>query len=193
MIIYYTHNFTGGRDTSHELLKMAIGDLLGDHEEAAYLTAHMTTSGDNGKPVIKGFRHFSISHSCNTWAVLFADGECGLDVQYYRPCRMYQIAQRLFDPEDLDAFLMEPDEDSFFCIWARRESLIKAVGGSITAEDVPSVAECKAFYSGRNWYIRDIQIPSADKYAAAVCTGRRIKDKKIEFRELKTDRNNAIK
>lgn len=187
MIIYYTHNFTGGRDKSHELLKMAIGDFLGDHEEAACLAAHMTTSGDNGKPVIEGFSPFSISHSNNTWAVLIADGECGLDVQYYRHCRMYHIAQRLYDPDDLDAFLMDQDEDTFFCIWARRESLVKAVGGSITAEDVPSVAGCKAFYSGRNWHIRDIQIPGADKYAAAVCTGRRIKDEGIEFRELKTD------
>lgn len=185
MIIYYTHNYSGSREESHEILKQALGDYLRDEEKASVLVDSMTTTGDNGKPVIEGFQPFSISHSKTSWAVLISDQECGLDIQYHRNCNMQQIAHRFYAHEDAEAVSGSHGEEMFFRLWARREALIKATGGSIASSDVPPVLSGEAIYDGRKWYLTDIRIPGADSMEAAICSENQCPD--ITFRELKVN------
>ena len=166
MIIYYTHGFSGAKGESHELLKKAIAEYKGDELLAGRLVASLKRQGQFGKPVIDGFDCFSISHSNNTWAVLFAGAECGLDIQYSRKCNEEQIARRFYSPEEA----MRTDE--FFRIWARREALVKAFGGSVAETDLPPVLQDEVACDGRIWDLFDVNIPDAKDLSAAVCIQR---------------------
>ena len=63
MIIYYTDNFTGGREESRRLLEKALAVHTGDEKQAKKLTGALK-KGEHGKPYIEGFSCFSIS--CKT-------------------------------------------------------------------------------------------------------------------------------
>ena len=174
MIIYYTCSFTGRKGESHELLERAIARYTGSEETASDLIGRITEKGRFGKPVIEGFRPFSITHSRSLWAVLIAEEECGLDVQYYRKCDAALISGRFYAPEDAELIRehirrgKDPEEE-FFRIWARREALIKAVGGSVAETDVPAVMTSEAVMNGKTWIIRDIELPGGADKAAALC------------------------
>lgn len=175
MIIYYTHDFGSNKGESHQLLEEAIARHIGDGVRASELVGSLQTSGEYGKPVIRDFLPFSISHSRSSWAVLIAERECGLDIQYHRRSDAGVIAQRFYAPEDAAVIKkfaengQDPD-DEFFRIWARREALVKAAGGSVVATDIPSVLGSEVTLDGELWKIRDITIPGCDKLKAAICT-----------------------
>lgn len=138
----------------------------------------------SGKPFIPGFAPFSISHSGKTWAVLMLDDPdsvmtCGLDIQYRRKADAAGIASRFFAPEDAELIAAVTDRDSsdaeFFRIWARREALIKAIGGSVADTDIPAVSGDSAEYKGKQYMIRDIEIPDAadaGREKNGVCPGK---------------------
>jgi 4'-phosphopantetheinyl transferase len=200
MIIYYTHSFGNTEGESRRLLSRAIaryiarrdgadGELLRpDTADAEYrdkagkLVSRIAAAGEFGKPYIPGFAPFSVSHSAGTWAVLIGDedgGPCGLDIQYERKAEALPVAKRFYAPED--AALLESiaasegasDEevtDEFFRLWARREALIKAAGGSVAGTDAPSVQGDRAVYCGTGYVISDIVIPAEGRLYAAVCT-----------------------
>ena len=167
MIIYYTNRYSGKKQDSHRLLGLALADHTGDAAAAEELIAAMREEGCYGKPVIDGFDCFSISHSGSTWAVLIADRECGLDIQYHRDRKTGSIIRRYFAAEDREKAASGPD--GFFRIWVRREALIKAAGMSVVLTDVPPAGGDHAEYCGRCWRIRDIAIPGADGSSAAFC------------------------
>ena len=102
MIIYYTLSGSGKREDSHSLLTDAISEYTGDREKAKALVGELKT-GENGKPYIEGFDHFSISHSEKAWAVLFNETECGLDIQHERKADILSIARRWYNPIDEEA------------------------------------------------------------------------------------------
>lgn len=153
--------------------------------EATQLVSSITTSGEFGKPCIAGFAPFSVSHSAGTWAVLIGDiggRPCGLDIQYERKAEALSVARRFYAPDDaayLESIAAAPDEtsdereaevtDEFFRLWARREALVKAAGGSVAGSDTPSVIGDRAVYCGTGYAIQDIEIPAADRMYAAVC------------------------
>lgn len=194
MTIYYTHNFRN-RDESHILLGRAIAAYLAEtgmperdaEREAAKLVQSLRRPDENGKPYIPGFAPFSISHSSNTWAVLIADTPdcneesdaedqttCGLDVQYRRKTGAAAVAERFFDPADAAEIVSADSSDAadelFFRMWTRREALIKAAGTSVAMTDIPSVKGDTAYYRGRHYSIRDIEIPGSDAFAAICIT-----------------------
>ena len=182
MTIYYTHKYKEMGRQSHELLDLALGDYLGDKSLAAELVASMkrdTSKDYEGKPYIEGFDKFSISHSDGSWAVLIDKRECGLDIQYERSCDFLQISKRFYNPEDAAAVsgiyamgeASEPEARSeFFRIWTKREALIKALGLSVARNDFPPVGFYKsAEYSGRLYYVANINIPDASDMYAAIC------------------------
>ena len=172
MTIYYTEDFAGGRDESHRLLAEAISEYTGDG--AGELTAGMH-AGENGKPYIDGFDFFSISHTGKIWAVLFCENECGLDIQLAKKCDAVSIAGRFYHPDDAaavtSAYSEDPQNgsDEFFRIWARREALVKAAGGSVADSGIPSVLGDSVTYGGASYSIRDIQLPGMPEVFAAVC------------------------
>ena len=186
MRIYYLHGYNNEKGESHRLLRQAIAACLcnGDSEELTFSDlsgadespgAELKAKeyvcrlkvGKQGKPYITGFVPFSISHSSNTWAVLFSREECGLDIQYPRRADAAGISARFFAPEDA-AYIAEHEQE-FFRLWARRESLVKAAGTSAAESDVPSVLPESVYYRDCNYLIRDVLIPGAPELSAAIC------------------------
>lgn len=162
MIIYFKREFGGGRPESRRLLGEAFAKHTGDPALAGELISKLKT-GDQGKPYIDGFCHFSVSHTGSIWAVLIGDTECGLDIQFGRDCNMQAIADRVYAADDrakLDAAI-EHDAcgsvgDLFFRIWTRREALAKALGGSAIKSDLPPVLADRVSCGTRVWRITDL-------------------------------------
>jgi hypothetical protein len=190
MVIYYTHSYSNKRGESHRLLQCAIACYLKENgyseddaaAESKTLTASLCTEGEYGKPVIPGFAPFSISHSNNTWAVLIAESDdgaqrCGLDVQYRRKTEAVSVAKRFYAAEDAEMVCAavtagaDAAEDVFFCLWTRREALVKAAGESVAATDFPAVNGDAAVFRDTEYIIADVRIPGAGLYAAACCDG----------------------
>lgn len=182
MIIYYTGKFAGGREESRRLLERAIAVHTGDEEQAKTLIGELK-KGEYGKPYIEDFCCFSISHTGSIWAALFADRECGLDIQLSRKCDIMGIARRFFAPPD--AAKISSDDD-FFHLWARREALTKAIGGSVYDTDLPAVSSCSAVKSGKRYTIRDICLPDMPELYAAVCLEGDPGEADPEFRVIQT-------
>ena len=174
MIIYYTDKYKNGRDESHGLLRKAIAAHTGDEELAKTLTGSLK-KGEHGKPYIEGFSCFSISHTGNFWAVLVAEGECGLDIQLGKKCDFRSISERWFASEDAARIAEAAQEDAdsaadeFFRIWARREALTKAVGGTVYDPALPGVQHGHAEFEGKAYTITDIRLPGNEQLYASVC------------------------
>ncbi|MBQ6388818.1 MAG: 4'-phosphopantetheinyl transferase superfamily protein [Mogibacterium sp.] len=178
MKIYYSQTYGAGRGESRRLLETAIAVHTGDEKLAHDLVGAVGTTGEFGKPVIDGFEEFSVSHSGRTWAVLISEEVCGLDVQYRRGSRK-RIAERFFDPADTEHIRQKEEcsgteaaEREFFRLWTRREALVKAVGGSAAASDVPSVKDRAVVFRDILWTVEDIEFPdysADDGLHAAVC------------------------
>ena len=168
-------------------------------DEAARLTAELRTAGEFGKPYRPGYAPFSRSHSMNTWAVLILEPDdmtrygsndqagtdvlncsCGLDIQYERKANAVSIANRFFAPEDAAVVRELRDSvDGFFRLWARREALVKAIGTSVAATDIPSASGDAAEYQGVRYEILDAELqpdasdePGACRLHAAICIRR---------------------
>lgn len=146
-------------------------DLLAD--VAAPYSIDKIEYGEYGKPSIPGWNPFSISHSENTWAVLIANDDCGLDVQYEKAVDYLKLAERWYSVEEFEYLesLSNNEELSreFFRIWARREALVKAAGASIANSNLPSVLADEVNYEGSLWSIKDVVIPESENLHAAVC------------------------
>jgi len=196
--IYYTHSFNTIKQSSHELLEIAIADYLQNKDKAAELVSDLKerkTDAGSGKPYIEGFNSFSISHSGNSWAVLIADRECGLDIQYERSCDYLSISRRFFANEDAalvsgacseDKDAAAPARNEFFRIWTRREAFIKAIGSSVVREDYPAVGIGPSVrYEDKPYYIGNIGMPEADVLHAAICLeAERDIDEELVFKEI---------
>ena len=187
MYLFYTNEYKRNSAHSRELLARSIRKLAGsgcnldvlpelatrtDGELLGYISDNIEFN-KNGKPHIAGIPDYSISHSENTWAIIFSDAPCGLDIQYNKKAKLEKIAVKLYQ-EDEQESANRLGIDEFFRIWSRREALIKAVGSSVFY-DVPSTMGDSAIYEGAMWRIYDIslgtEISSADNAGATSSDG----------------------
>ena len=187
MYLFYTNEYKRNSAHSRELLARSIRKLAGsgcnldvppelatltDGELLGYISDNIEFN-KNGKPHIAGIPDYSISHSENTWAIIFSDAPCGLDIQYNKKAKLEKIAVKLYQ-EDEQESVNKLGIDEFFRIWSRREALIKAVGSSVFY-DVPSAMGDSAIYEGAMWRIYDIslgtEISSADNAGATSSDG----------------------
>ena len=125
IVLYYTSS-SGG--TSRSLLMKVVEKHYGISEDKLGLVHKY-----GKKPYFASHPdiHFSISHSGDTWAVVFSDREVGLDIQYPNPSvSQEKIAKRYFHPDEYKAFI---DGESFYYIWTRKEALCKLFGYGIDA------------------------------------------------------------
>ncbi|NLA69747.1 MAG: 4'-phosphopantetheinyl transferase superfamily protein [Clostridiales bacterium] len=175
MYIFSKDGFGGSKKESHELLEQAI-DLYNNAENfctdisgADFLKRLKTEA--KGKPFIPGWKHFSISHSNDTWAILIDDEVCGMDIQYPRNCKMKEIMQKYYNEEE-KAFVLEDGEEAFWEIWTRREAVIKAIGENVFAK-IPSVLKTKIEIDGKEWFLQRVEILGVDEVPfGAICTNR---------------------
>ncbi|ASS37646.1 4'-phosphopantetheinyl transferase family protein [Mogibacterium pumilum] len=170
MYLFYTNEYERDSSNSRELLARSIRKLvesgnnldvapeiavLTDEELRGYISDNIELT-KNGKPSITGVPDYSISHSENTWAIIFSDTPCGLDIQYNRKAKLEKIATKFYQ-EDEQESVNKLGIDEFFRIWSRREALIKAVGSSVFY-DAPGTMGESAVYGGSLWRIYDISL-----------------------------------
>ena len=187
MYLFYTNEYKRNSAHSRELLARSIRKLAGsgcnldvppelatltDGELLGYISDNIEFN-KNGKPHIAGIPDYSISHSENTWAIIFSDAPCGLDIQYNKKAKLEKIAVKLYQEQEQES-ANRLGVDEFFRIWSRREALIKAVGSSVFY-DVPSTMGDSVIYEGAMWRIYDIslgtEISSADNAGATSSDG----------------------
>ena len=177
MYLFYTNEYKRNSAHSRELLARSIRKLaesgcnlhvppelttLTDGELLGYISDNIEFN-KNGKPHIAGIPDYSISHSENTWAIIFSDAPCGLDIQYNKKAKFEKIAVKLYQ-EDEQESANRLGIDEFFRIWSRREALIKAAGSSVFY-DAPSTMWDSAIYGGALWRIYDI-LPGIERCSA---------------------------
>jgi 4'-phosphopantetheinyl transferase len=103
--------------------------------------------GANGKPFLaaqfaaSGW-HFNLSHSGDLAVyALSRTGELGVDVEVLRPLRESDaIAARVFSPRERSAYAaLRPCDrmHGFLSCWTRKEALLKALGGALSASAQP--------------------------------------------------------
>lgn len=177
MYLFYTNEYKRNSAHSRELLARSIRKLAEsgcnldvppelatrtDGELLGYISDNIEFN-KNGKPHIAGIPDYSISHSENTWAIIFSDAPCGLDIQYNKKAKLEKIAVKLYQ-EDEQESVNKLGMDEFFRIWSRREALIKATGSSVFC-DAPSTMWDSAIYGGALWRIYDI-LPGIERCSA---------------------------
>lgn len=89
-------------------------------------------SGQNKKPIIKGYGHlhFNISHSKDCIVFAFSNSGIGIDVEYINEDFNYKpIIKNCFTNNEIQ-YIEESDKPvkAFFKLWTRKESLLKAAG-----------------------------------------------------------------
>lgn len=174
MYLFYTNEYKRESAHSRELLATSIGELikldadvralseiaaLDDNELRRYISDNIEMN-KNGKPCIKGIPDYSISHGENTWAIIFSDTPCGLDIQYNREAKLEKIASKFYQEDEVES-VARLGLDEFFRIWSRREALIKAAGSTVFSE-APSTMGESATYQGFEWRIYDVSIDFED-------------------------------
>ena len=170
MYLFYTNEYKRNSAHSRELLARSIRKLAGsgcnldippelatrtDGELLGYISDNIEFN-KNGKPHIAGIPYYSISHSENTWAIIFSDTPCGLDIQYNREAKLEKIAAKFYHKDEQES-VNKLGIDEFFRIWSRREALIKAAGSSVFY-DAPSTMWGSASYEGYLWRIYDVSL-----------------------------------
>ncbi|MDO4553483.1 MAG: 4'-phosphopantetheinyl transferase superfamily protein [Bacillota bacterium] len=93
--------------------------------------------------------HFSVTHSGGQWLAAFSEAPVGLDLQIHRSCAIEALSRRFFHPAEtawLEARGFAPE--SFFDLWAAKESYVKFTGRGIAGGlDGFSVVNEKGFLS----------------------------------------------
>ena len=153
--------------------------------------------GEHGKPSLAEFPdvHFNLSHANGVTACIVTDGECGIDCECVRPCRM-RVAKKVFSDEEqaaLEAVGESGRDMLFFRIWTLKEAFVKALGIGIsypmntvtftlTDSTVRSTAE--RFYFSQ-YIINDSAIVSVCEKTEMPQTVKRIRtdDKRLILRE----------
>lgn len=178
MYIYSSYDFDGSRDMSRALLAKAFDHCMNDFAtpETAQLgitgrqLVQLIETGEHGKPYIEDFLSFSVSHTGNAWAVLIATEDCGLDIQFSKPCRnMDRISEKYYTEEER-ALIAEEGEEAFWKVWTRREAAIKAVGATVVSS-VPDVTGESVVIDGTEYWLSEVELLGAAEIPyGAMCT-----------------------
>jgi 4'-phosphopantetheinyl transferase len=118
--------------------------------------------GPAGKPFVEGGPHFSVSHSSSLALFAFcAEDEVGVDLEAIREMPDAEaIAHRCFSPVEIERWMAVPQANrtaAFFTSWTRHESVIKALGVSLS-QPAPPVGEA--------WSLFDVK--ASEGYGATV-------------------------
>lgn len=129
---------------------------------------------EKGKPFFEKLDiHFSISHSEALWACLMGPFNCGLDVQYVKPCNFKKIAGRFFSEREND-YVERGGLEAFFDIWVRREAFGKYTGEGFFGYMPELVSEDgelsgRAYGDGNGGNVRFIQFDLGRDIKCAAC------------------------
>ena len=127
------------------------------------LSAYSVSTNSYGKPYLSYYPDFqyNISHSGNWVVAAVSDKSLGIDVEQIRDLDDFMDIAKRFYSEKEYVFLLEGEETtrlaSFYDIWTKKESLIKAIGEGLSIPlqsfTVPFTSGGKIDYKGNSWRI----------------------------------------
>lgn len=114
--------------------------------------------GEHGKPFFKNHLNikFSLSHSGEYAVCAVSDKEVGVDAEQYGDTKnILEIAERYFTGREYKHIKNGDAKTTFFGLWTRKESLLKAIGTGIAGglktyevlEDEITVGETEFYFS----------------------------------------------
>ena len=136
---------------------------------------------EQGKPYVRISKeedssglYISVSHSGSAFALLEADEEVGLDIQYERNISADRIADRFFTQKEKEYIAAGDTSERFFQLWTRKEAYSKYTGAGIEQVVKKESVLCREDVS-----FTDLQLE--DGCFCSVCTGTEKGDQKDEI------------
>ncbi|MBQ3321387.1 MAG: 4'-phosphopantetheinyl transferase superfamily protein [Firmicutes bacterium] len=106
----------------------------------------------------------SVSHSKDTFAMIEADRNVGLDIQYHRDVKADRIAARCFTEDETAYAAAEGWGSSFYKLWTRKEAYSKYTGLGLE-----QIMKREDVLERKDVSFRDLRLD--DGCFCAVCTG----------------------
>ncbi len=130
---------------------------------------HNWCKDSNHKPVIRGWRPFSISHSGQIVVFCYADDPVGIDIEAKKEVEYAELIS-YFHPEEQEFILRSKDlQTTFYNIWVKKEAILKAFGvGIVNGLAAFSCIHDHVTYQGVTWYFHEIYL--CPDYTCYVCT-----------------------
>ena len=147
------------------LLRHAIGQITGEVSNVKWDT------DENGKLYLTEYDgiYVNLSHSGDYAVCVVSDVPVGVDIQHCRECDM-KMAKRFFTVKEAEFIRNSTDKNStFFEIWTKKESFVKAVGKGLA---IPlgsfSVLSDSVEYDGALYRFKEYSV-SQSGYKMFVC------------------------
>lgn len=130
----------------------------------------------NKKPCIDGWSPFNISHSGKMVLFCYSHKACGIDIEKITTNYCDDIKE-YFHPEEQRLIAGSNDkQETFYEIWVRKESFLKAIGiGIVNGLDEFSCVDDTIACYGEDWYLYKLSIEPG--YTGYLCIPE--KDEKI--------------
>lgn len=126
-----------------------------------------------GKPLLPQPYHFNLSHSGNIAVCAFTtNAAIGIDIEKHRKISESE-KEYLFQDQNLSQFQSSPRSESFFDLWTRKESFLKACGIGLSDINIKTSTKGTTITihdKGRNWYCETIS-NFRDEYSLSICMG----------------------
>lgn len=132
---------------------------------------------DTGKPYVKNFVNFNLSHSRDmvVFAICDISTQVGIDIESIdATLNIESIMRHYFSDSEIKAWQLLPNQarrTAFFRAWTRKEAFLKAIGlglGFPTKEIEVSMQEQETSfltipiqYAAKTWYMANIKTPNA--------------------------------
>jgi 4'-phosphopantetheinyl transferase len=114
-----------------------------------------------GKPFIKDWCSFSISHSRDIVALAFDDDKLniGIDIEFHSNVSVQDFSGQLH-PNELDLVHKLPNTlNTFYSIWTRKEALLKAIGTGLNNDlSIINCSNLTTIYFNKEWYFYPIDV-----------------------------------
>lgn len=112
-----------------------------------------------GKEYIKDKNVFyNVSHTRELLCSAVSDSEIGVDCETIREIDSDALAERFFTKREYESIKNSPDpEDTFFCIWTKKESYVKYTGEGfsrpLNSFDVADIEDMQTTYRIANTFL----------------------------------------
>ena len=185
--------FRQEKDRQRKLISVLLLRYLA--KEYLNISDYTVSTNSFGKPFLEDHLEFqfNVSHSGNWVAAAVANKPVGIDVELINETKDFmEIAKRFYSEEEYVHLAKEPNDTSklasFYDIWTKKESLIKAVGKGLSIPlksfTVPFKEEGIVRYNDFNW---NIKVPEFcdKKYKLAICLSEKLSSILIKYLSIK--------
>ncbi len=133
---------------------------------------------EHGKPSVRGYPHFSITHSGNLVIIGVADFPVGIDAEIKQNKVYSHIADKVFSPRELGEYsLLEGKDmsDYFLSHWVVKEGYLKLIGTGLNG--YPKDVDVSADVNGMNYTVERLEYRNYTYFLAAVSKERTVMEK----------------